>query len=154
MQARTTSFDQTRDRMHLNKVLSHNQYQLRTFEANLERCPYPSFINDSPSIMVLNFLLAPSSFRRATTATGSVALRRPPSNNDVFQLQLYGKISYSLLLLNSNLQQIYHMQKSRSWQTFKADPRKKVEMRTPGPASSNICTIHLCSVKLCSTNHI
>lgn len=49
---------------------------------------YPSFIKDSPSIMVPNFLLAPSSLRRATTATGSVALRSPPSNNDVCQLQL------------------------------------------------------------------
>lgn len=46
---------------------------------------YPSFINDSPSIIVLSFLLAPSSFSNATTATGSVALSSPPSNNDVFQ---------------------------------------------------------------------
>lgn len=58
---------------------------------------YPSFIKDSPSMMVLSFLLAPSSFRRATTATGSVALRSPPSNNDVFQLQSYGKVSCRIL---------------------------------------------------------
>jgi hypothetical protein len=59
---------------------------------------YPSFIKDSPSIIVLSFLLAPRSFNRATTATGSVALRSPPSNNDVFQLQLYGKVSCSIIL--------------------------------------------------------
>ena len=54
---------------------------------------YPSFIKDSPSIIVLSFLLAPRSFRRATTATGSVALSSPPNKKDVFQLQLYGKVS-------------------------------------------------------------
>lgn len=29
--------------------------------------------------------------------------------------------------------------------TFKAAPRKKVEIRTPGPASRSICKIHLCT---------
>lgn len=33
----------------------------------------PSLNKDSPSINVANFLLAPSSFNKATTATGSVA---------------------------------------------------------------------------------
>jgi len=61
-----------------------------------KKIKYPSFIRDSPSIIVLNFLLAPSSFNRATTATGSVALRSPPSNKEVVQLQLYGKMSCSI----------------------------------------------------------
>ena len=38
----------------------------------------PSFNNASASIRVLNLRLAPSSFRRATTATGSVAERTAP----------------------------------------------------------------------------
>jgi hypothetical protein len=42
-------------------------------------------------MIVLSFLLAPSSLSRATTATGLVALSSPPSNKDVFQFQLYGK---------------------------------------------------------------
>jgi len=29
--------------------------------------------------------------------------------------------------------------------TFKADPRKMVEITTPGPASMIICAIHLCT---------
>jgi hypothetical protein len=41
---------------------------------------------------VLSFLLAPNSFNNATTATGSVALRRPPSSKAVLQFQSYGKI--------------------------------------------------------------
>lgn len=53
-------------------------------------------MEDSPSIMVLNFLLAPSSFSKATTATGSVALSSAPSNNESFQPQLYGKTSYRI----------------------------------------------------------
>jgi hypothetical protein len=58
---------------------------------------YPSFIKDSPSIIVLSFLLAPRSFRRATTATGSVALSSPPNKKDVFQFQSYGKVSCAKL---------------------------------------------------------
>uniref|UniRef100_A0A0A9F8N3 Uncharacterized protein n=1 Tax=Arundo donax TaxID=35708 RepID=A0A0A9F8N3_ARUDO len=70
-------------------------------------------------MIVLSFLLAPSSFSSATTATGSVALSNPPSNNDVFQLQSYGKAS------------------------FTAVPSKNVDITTPGPASNTICAIHL-----------
>ena len=33
----------------------------------------PSFINDSPSNKILNLVGVPSSFKSATTATGSVA---------------------------------------------------------------------------------
>ena len=42
----------------------------------------PSLSKDSPSIMVPSFLLAPSSFNRATTATGSVALTTAPKSID------------------------------------------------------------------------
>ena len=38
----------------------------------------------------IQFLASASSFNKATTATGSVALSRPPSNNDIFQFQSYG----------------------------------------------------------------
>ena len=38
----------------------------------------PSFIKDSPSTRVLNLTLAPNSFNKATTATGSVALKTHP----------------------------------------------------------------------------
>ena len=41
----------------------------------------PSFINDYPSTSVLNRTLAPKDFRRATTATGSVAERTHPKVN-------------------------------------------------------------------------
>ena len=39
----------------------------------------PSLSNDSPSIRVPSFLLAPRFFRRDTTATGSVALTTAPN---------------------------------------------------------------------------
>ena len=58
---------------------------------------YLSFIKDSTSIIVLSFLLAPRSFRRATTATVSVALSSPLNKNYVFQFQSYGKVSYDKL---------------------------------------------------------
>ncbi len=47
----------------------------------------PSFKSDSPSIKVPNFLLAPSSFNKATTATGSVALTIAPNINANGQFQ-------------------------------------------------------------------
>jgi hypothetical protein len=61
---------------------------------------YPSFMRDSPSMRVLNFLLAPSSFNNATTATGSVALSRPPSKSPVLQLQSYGNIFCSVTTIH------------------------------------------------------
>ncbi|KAG0575637.1 hypothetical protein KC19_5G019300, partial [Ceratodon purpureus] len=76
----------------------------------------PSFMRDSPSIRVLNFLLAPNSFNNATTATGSVALSRPPSKSPVLQFQSYGNI----LTITT--------------------PRKKVDITTPGAARRSICT--------------
>jgi hypothetical protein len=41
----------------------------------------PSFSKDSPSTKVLNLTLAPSSFSKATTATGSVADKTHPKVN-------------------------------------------------------------------------
>ena len=52
----------------------------------------PSFTSDSPSIMCPRTLLAPTSFKMATTATGSVAARIEPTIMQNAQLQPNGKI--------------------------------------------------------------
>eukprot|EP01018_Ginkgo_biloba_P007274 Gb_20798 [translate_table: standard] len=52
-------------------------------------------------MVVLKFKLAPRSFSKATTTTGSVALSRPPNNNDFLQFHPYGNKKH---ILSSTLQ--------------------------------------------------
>ena len=56
----------------------------------------PSFKRDSPSIRVPSFLLAPNSFNRATTATGSVALTTTPNRKASFHPQSLNPMSIAL----------------------------------------------------------
>ena len=49
--------------------------------------PVPSFNMDSASTNVEKRLLVPSSFKRATTATGSVALIKAPNMRAKLQFQ-------------------------------------------------------------------
>lgn len=95
-----TSYDQDSFSKYRN---SFEGYMSVKRKAKGTKTEYPSFIKDSPSIIVFSFLLAPRSFNKATTATGSVALRSPPSNSDVFQLQLYGKVSCSVTRVKVSL---------------------------------------------------
>ena len=55
----------------------------------------PSFNNDSPSISVPSFLLAPKSFSNATTATGSVALTTAPKSMDDSQIKAPASLFHS-----------------------------------------------------------
>ena len=51
----------------------------------------PSFTNDSPLMMVFNFSSQAFASMMATTETGSVAERMPPSNHELDQDHEYGR---------------------------------------------------------------
>jgi hypothetical protein len=80
----------------------------------------PSFNKDYPSTRVLNFTLAPRSFRRATTATGSVAESTQPKAQASYQVK--SSSPYPKMLLNMK--------------AIMMAPHK-----TPGPASRRMLSI-------------
>ena len=80
----------------------------------------PSLKSDSPSIRVANLLLTPSSLSRATTATGSVALRIDPKSTASENVKLVNCKGYNITNAVIN-----------------------VPIRTPGTAKSRICPISL-----------
>ena len=82
----------------------------------------PSFNRDSPSIRVLNLTLAPSSFIRAITATGSVADNIAPN------VKASGHVRSYWPYINTHLKQI---------------ARRTVPHRTPGTARIKILTMDL-----------
>lgn len=79
----------------------------------------PSLSRDSPSTRVLNLTLAPNYFKRATTATGSVADRTQPRVSASYQLS--SSSGYSKIILKQKAIRI-------------------APQRTPGPARVKILT--------------
>jgi len=66
-------------------ITSPNDYEFpltKSIKSVKKSIAVPSFNSDSPSTKVLNLTLAPSSFSKETTATGSVAERTDPKVND------------------------------------------------------------------------
>mmetsp|Transcript_114393 Transcript_114393/g.208058 ORF Transcript_114393/g.208058 Transcript_114393/m.208058 type:complete len:351 (-) Transcript_114393:821-1873(-) len=79
----------------------------------------PSLKRLSPEMIIVSLGDTPKVLKRATTATGSVADRMAPKTKQMGQSQPYGKMKW----LNA--------------------PMRTVPSKTPGPASSKICQMHI-----------